>query len=738
MEMPIRFPCVVQRYQVGWPREKDVQNIVIAAQRGSDGLMSGASEGAVYLNATTDRAQPTSAEGINPGLDSGLTFGFWVNPSPNGAGSPETTEGLLVTLCPDSGDNALSFRLCKSDGKHVVALSRTIDAGASWTDEASAEVPADDWTFVSLVLDPTAGASRAARFCVDANEVWAGTVSLEVLLNEFTFYIGAWRQLLGGSSIPAATGVALDSLTVWSVPLTVEQLAETWQKMDGASAFDIARQLHYSFDEVGDLDPLTGLESRFAFDVVGGRRLISAGPLKLSPGAPRLYSGFVETGGQVAPEIYWQNDPDAVGFNPNDEHAFLADSPTGGKIVHALRCDLASESGSQPFVLVQYEKNGTGAMRVYGVLLTNAVYSTLGSERTAGLMLTPPHPLDGLDNASNDKNFALTVSEAPTNSFGEATSDSEVVYYDHFKRMWARRNGDADAYYYYAVQDGFWFPDVASQPAAGTLVPWLARAATNTADVLTSAPMPWRWNVTWPDDETVPTMRVAQTLTKADSGLPEVWGASSMAVVFPAPEPSKLARERVVHLIDPTVERSQPLAVAKSFPDEYGFTLGAAGTTQLKTGKYYFTGLPPSISDRFYVDAANQKMCLVGQYVEKASGGSYLQLNVLDPSERAALRGVCKATGDALTRWQTAVDALATAEVQPNTTSRRAIAVPKSGTNGVSNVETAYTPVDHYALVASGEGVGYVTLIENDCSNTTMVAEGSTVSMHVVKVVPEL
>ena len=738
MSMPIRFPCVVQRYNVSWPREKDEQNIVIASQRGSDGQMSGASEGAIYLNATTDRAQPTSIEGINPGLDSGLTFGFWVNPSPDGAGSPETTEGLLVTLCTDSGDKALSFRLCKSNGKHVVVLSRTTDAGASWTDEASAEVPADDWTFVSLVLDPTAGASRDARFCVDAHEVWTGTVSLEVLLNEFTFYIGTWRQLLGGSSVPAATGVALDSLTVWSVPLTVEQLAETWQKMDGASAFDIARQLHYSFDEVGDLDPLSGLESRFAFDTVGGRRLISVGPLKLSPGAPRLYSGLVETDGKVAPEIYWQNDPNAVGFNPNDEHAFFADSPTGGKIVHALRCDLASESGSRPFVLVQYEKNGKGAMRVYGVQLTNAVYSTLGSERTAGLMLTPPHPLDGLDNASNDKNFALTVSEAPTNSFGEATSDSEVVYYDHFKRMWARRNGDADAYYYYAVQDGFWFPDVASQPAAGTLVPWLARAATNTADVLTSAPMPWRWNVTWPDDETVPTMRVAQTLTKADSGLPEVWSASSMAVVFPAPEPSKLARERVVHLIDPTVERSQPLAVAKSFPDEYGFTLGAAGTTQLKTGKYYFTGLPPSISDRFYVDAANQKMCLVGQYVEKASGGSYLQLNVLDPSERAALRGVCKATGDALTRWQTAVDALATAEVQPNTTSRRAIAVPKSGTNGVSNVETAYTPVDHYALVASGEGVGYVTLIENDCSNTTMVAEGSTVSMHVVKVVPEL
>ena len=81
--MPIRFPCVVQRYAVEWPRERDVQNIVIAAQRGSDGLMSGASEAALYLNARTDRALPTSFEEINPGLDSGLTFGFWVNPSPH-------------------------------------------------------------------------------------------------------------------------------------------------------------------------------------------------------------------------------------------------------------------------------------------------------------------------------------------------------------------------------------------------------------------------------------------------------------------------------------------------------------------------------------------------------------------------------------------------------------------------------------------------------------------------------
>ena len=129
MSLPIRFPCVVQRYAIEWPRERDVQNIVIAAQRGSDGLMSGASAAALYLNAKTDRALPTSFEKINPGLDSGLTFGFWVNPSPSGAGSPKTTEGLLVTFSTDSGGKALAFRLLKSGDTNAVALSTTTSAG---------------------------------------------------------------------------------------------------------------------------------------------------------------------------------------------------------------------------------------------------------------------------------------------------------------------------------------------------------------------------------------------------------------------------------------------------------------------------------------------------------------------------------------------------------------------------------------------------------------------------------
>ncbi len=734
MEAPIRMPCVVQRYDPKWPRTKDVQNIVIASRLGSNGMISGASASALYLSADTGGAVLNDGATIKPGLASGLTVGFWVNPSPNAAGCPEATAGQLMTICTDESGDAVAFRLAVSDGACSACLSKTVTAGGSWEDLASVSVPTDEWTFVSLVLDPAEGASRAARFCAGATDAWTGTLECSVLADEFRLCVGAWQPEVENADMSeAAVGVAIDGLSVWSAPLTASQLSELWQKVDGSESVDIALQCRFSFDGNTDLVPIAGNIRRMAVDDIGYRRLLSERVLKMSPGAPQLASGLVKSDGGVVPEIYYENDSSKTGFNPNDEHAFLED----GKIVHALRCDLASEDGSQPFVLVQYNDAGKGAMRTFGVQLTNDVYNTLASTCKAGQMMALPHPLDIMGSANNSNNFAVTVSAAPTNCFGEVTSDAEVAYFDHFRRMWARRDGTADAYYYYPMLKGFWLPGLASQPETGTLVPWLARVADEKADVLLASPMPWRWDASWPADSEIPTMRVAQTLTKAASGLPEVWSASSAAVVFPAPADDKLTRERVVHLIDPTVEQSAPLQVARSFPDEYGFTLGSTGTTQLRKGKYYFIGLPPSIADRFYVDAANQKMCLVGQYVEKKSGASYLQLNVLTSEERAALKSICKATADAKDFWDDAVEALAVSEVAPNTTSRAQIAVPVAGVE-VTNVSTEYKPVDHYALVASGEGVGYVTIIENDSPDKSMVPEGSTVSMHVIKVVPEL
>ena len=741
MSGELLIPCVVQRYKAEWPDARDVQTIVIASQKGSDGDMSGGSASALYLKDGSDSGYLLMGEELNPHADGGFTFGFWASPAPRGAGAAEPCGGLLATLYGREQGSAVTFRLGGTAAEPVLVVSSKANFAQAWSDFASVPLKTGEWTHVALALGAAeADGSRPAKVYANALDVATSAEKLSVpaLTNDLALAIGAWAPTYGGTPEASAHGVAVDGVSAWSAELTSAQIRDDLGMIGGSAEANLALQCRFQFDSEEDLVQMPGTPERVSYDSVGMRTLYTVGPLKLSPGAPALTSGIVTSDSGVTPAVYYENDPTADGFNPNDEHAFLLQGPTGW-IVHALRCDLASDDGSQPFVLVQCGAGGKGAMRVYGVVLTNDVYSTLGSSRKAGLSFAPPHPLDALDYANNERSFVLTVPTSQVNSFGDATEDTEVVYVDRNRRMWARRDGKADAYYYYAKQSGFWFPGLAQQPADGTFVPWLARIVSTNADVLASAPMPWRWDVVWPDASEIPTMRVAQTLTKAAEGLPEVWSASSMAVVYPAPLPGKEKRERVVHLIDPTVAQTADLPVKSSFPDEYGFTLGASGTTQLRAGKYYFVGVPPAVADRLYVDAANQKLCLVGQYVEKASGGSYLQLNVLQPSERAAIRDICKGSDDAKKNWRAAVDSLAVSEVLPNTTGRTPVELPSGAPTGTAyNVKTQYKPVDHYALVASGEGSGYVTLIENDSSDTRMVNEGSTISMHVVKVLPEL
>ena len=185
--------------------------------------------------------------------------------------------------------------------------------------------------------------------------------------------------------------------------------------------------------------------------------------------------------------------------------------------------------------------------------------------------------------------------------------------------------------------------------------------------------MPWTWLAQWPDTNSVPTMCVGQVLTVAENGLPEVWNAASMAVAYPSPSDGL---KTVVELIDPTVVQcsEEELPINSNFADEYGFELGPSGTTTLRKGKYYFTGLPPSISDRFYIDTNADPMfrvCLLGRRVVKESGGSYLQLNVLTDAERTALKAICtlESTDVHKQDWDRAIDSLAKEEVVPSSRS---------------------------------------------------------------------
>ena len=103
-----------------------------------------------------------------------------------------------------------------------------------------------------------------------------------------------------------------------------------------------------------------------------------------------------------------------------------------------------------------------------------------------------------------------------------------------------------------ATQSGFWFPqlDADKQPSAGTALPWMVRFDNPSADVLEGIPPLWTWTVEWP--ETAPELKLAQTLTEADGGLPEVWDAASMALVWP--DMAANGMDKRLMLFDPTVE----------------------------------------------------------------------------------------------------------------------------------------------------------------------------------------
>lgn len=102
--------------------------------------------------------------------------------------------------------------------------------------------------------------------------------------------------------------------------------------------------------------------------------------------------GSLEASGR----IYFQNDPAAAGYNPNEEHALMQ----GGQI-YALRDDLNITNGSRyssrPFVLLEYTAgDGRPAIRPFKVLREKGDLR-FNYTVTAGTIMQPPMPLPLLE-----------------------------------------------------------------------------------------------------------------------------------------------------------------------------------------------------------------------------------------------------------------------------------------------------------------------------------------------------
>ena len=799
MPIAIPYPGLVERYRFTWAetlRDGLLPEIVLSSKLGSADPAMTASSGRSLAFIGKDAYAKVSGTVPLAGVTNTVDFQVYSSDF-----ALEMATGRVVTVT--SGGSTFAISLKDFSATNLVFASSLDDAELD-----VCNIPrTDGWTEIAFTIPEGWALSRA--------KVSLGTVSDEC----------------------AARGFELDDFAVRCFDAT------------GTNSTDAVRFLFSSTDL--ELAEDTNSSIRVAADSSGhGYQLLADGFSVGRRGSPRSFVGTLAAENGVEPEIYYQNSSSEIGYNPNEEHAFL--KLDGNYVVWAMRNDLNVYNTSEPVVLAQYAKNGKGAMQAYRVVTSSLDYPAFTNAVVAGNRMIIPGPVGKIDGAESRYNAYSSL---------YSFDDANVVYVDRKGTAWARRDGAVMAQYSYPLQDGFYCPSLGTeQLESGTVVGWMNcvgiqnPSAANLQDV--SKATPWNWVSQWPATNGVPTMKVAQVLTKATGGLPDVWNASSMAIAYPNPAASSdTGAPTVVELIDPTVAQSAALSIDGDFTGEYGFTLGSAGTCFLRKGKYYFTRLPPSIADRFYVDTnadAAKRMNLVGQLVEKESGGSYLELNVLSDAERKALKEICPITAPKKEEWDAAVDALATACVLPSVRSSNAPTLAESrsyfnyifpseeardkwinyiennavvlmaddgehyavtSTNGSNYIEgvtpvakrvelvndykrhhglrthgkemakryydlsgmaeligdwdsltaggttwddiyyvsgyfswqstglspyTTYSPQDHYALVANGSGSGWVTLIENDNDDESVVNPGLPVSMHVIRVEPEL
>ncbi|MDB4712659.1 hypothetical protein OAF43_00380 [bacterium] len=345
-------------------------------------------------------------------------------------------------------------------------------------------------------------------------------------------------------------------------------------------------------------------------------------------------------------------------------------------------------------------------------------------------------------------------------------SKNHFTFKDRKQNVWVYRGADQSVdkkesfsmSFYYKTQKGFSFPGASATITEGDVVPYLRRdpksdpmgGKSGSGGVNTVSSHGIRYFPKWPED--VPIMSIAQTLTKPIYGLPAVRGQTSMEILFQE-SVNKNAAEPSVILHDPTREKEYRLAKEKG---EVLHKIPGSVKTEIYQGKTYFPNLPPHLVKRFFYDAnRGEKGALVfkGEFVDEVVGEDYLLLNVAGSGDLAALKSLCPdsdITNEG--KWKKAIDGLKTElelfvhnDAKPGT--YLAPDYDKDGTadagfrtdvgiQNIAEVTDGDQAVDSYALTASGPGIGYVTLLTGN--GRAFTPAGEPVSLHVIKVVPEL
>ncbi len=469
------------------------------------------------------------------------------------------------------------------------------------------------------------------------------------------------------------------------------------------------------------------------------------------------------TAAQAAGFIYQQNDPTGIGYNPNEEHAVKLDNK-----FWALRDDLndttAERFTSEPFVLIAYTEptDGRPAMRPFKVRREDSRYTfnypwTAGT-RIQGPMPLPLMPLPTLEGAGGNLTVKNTeVVGDPDPAPDRSTSAETLQAYDAFTfkdrkgYKWVYRGPHAGGsptfgmQWYYKMREEFFIPGEGAQPEVGTNLPYLRPIVGGMpdGDPVDGTALTVLYAPVWPDNP--PSLRIAETLTLPKFGLPDVRNQKSAEVFYEQSVANGGNAASSVVLHDPT--RNKAIALV-----DVGMTkLPETIRTSIYQGKTYFQGLPPHLQRRFYFNplaSSRGSLILSGEFHDEIAGEDYLDLNVLSADDAAALKDLAiNEEADIKGQWESAIDGLKTRletfiedpirkgtyKVDPDNTKTFDVAADE-----LAEVPDADTARDSYALTATGQGDGYVTLVFGNGLVPDLTPPGDPPVVQIVKIVPEL
>jgi hypothetical protein len=439
------------------------------------------------------------------------------------------------------------------------------------------------------------------------------------VINELAFYDGHGpdaaysRQARTGSIIP---------VNRYSSARPQDQgreLAVAWYRQNGKGVFWPGKVVRYNPHWPFDPERII-IASELGGEVLGQQPLF-----------PFIYSSA---------RIYVQNDYSLPGYNPNDEHAFMAPSAAGSstEAVFALRSDFGSNlpndqaAASDPYVLVKYFDNDSleWRFRIYRVDATGAGYSSFRYPGTAATTVAPPYPVSQLPNCGESFVEGQALGEQPPPPF----------FQDYTNQLWSKSAGSGAVHYYYPAQSGF-FTDLANNDEndiqASQCVPWLPRLP-ETQGGSTSAQDPIRvvYDITWP--EQTPLLTIGETLLEPKRGLPEIFNQAAVEVIFDEVQettPNALPSDTLAQLIDPLNPR---FVFLDEIPAEIATELQTDGTRTILGSADGSIKLPVSIRDRIHYDPLNNRLVLAGLFDDSGAGEPFLLLNVLSKRDRVTLK----------------------------------------------------------------------------------------------------